>query len=76
VDCLNRVRRRGGPWGLDEEKWNCIWANRKEPFSRHQRGRLDQKRKGEKVALLRGRKDQEEVLFLERISVHSIRLCE
>lgn len=32
----------------EEERWICVWANRKEPISGHQRGRLGQETEREK----------------------------
>jgi hypothetical protein len=41
------------PWD-EEGRWSCVWANRKEPLSGHQRGGLDQGRDRKKATLLRG----------------------
>jgi hypothetical protein len=63
VDGLCRVRRRIRPRELASQShgvWRgnrIILANRKEPFSGYQRGRLAQKREGIKSALLKCKKE-------------------
>jgi hypothetical protein len=57
VDALYVVRRQirmgiseSEPWD-GERRWSHFQANRKEPFSGYQRGRLGQEREGETSAL-------------------------